>query len=742
MCYKKIYLSTAIFLSPIMLLSYQAKLSSKDHYNSRGVPLKKAEDIIAQDRANYHKFKKRDPQDEYDSYFTTLENRLKIKRMLQRGGSLTPALREKIVNGEPIVEITKDGDKLYVKLIDSSNNQSSGVSNSTNDIWKIYPLTFLNSISTLRCMGVDSNGIRVTSDKEFFKFDFKGRKLVNAKFPLKGNDFIFHLEEYPNSYYIASFARGSIFDKEVNLIKKYDFSLKEYRWCRYFYRDNGKDYLAVLRKDKNGKIEKNVDIFEYGENNRSNKVEIKNIYRKLTFSPIAKLKDNSLLIFYVGDNDALEIIKYKNNKVSHLFTIKPSLFKKYFKDIKDLDGKILYQKRGNKIVFAFLKSPFGEANSSLKMGILDLNKKSITFKDYEDQKDQFFFNSFFGIRNLLILPTGDILVYGYIFDVDIKDDRAFIGLFDKNLNYIMAYKYYQEGKKNIPNNFTHIFFYKDKLYVIEKLKDKKDSEYYLRVVLAEDLVNNLYTLRGVKEMYTLINSKSKKEKVDAIRVLERIYYSKNPYMSKSLKASLAYLIGESYFEGLGVKEDYKKSYSLGIRSCDNNHKLGCTLVAKSVIKRDGDINEALEYASKGCSLGDENGCKLKNRIKDYIAKEKERQRRLEEKRRAQEEARRRAAVRRRVRKISIKFHGYTGYNKSPTYDLYVDGKYDGMIYYYRDGKSYVISTVGIKQGKNGINGTFAPSINDLYTAQCGRTRAYSISDAINKSVKCIYDGHY
>jgi len=37
------------------ILRYRAKLSSKDHFNSAGARLTKVEQILRQDRANYHK---------------------------------------------------------------------------------------------------------------------------------------------------------------------------------------------------------------------------------------------------------------------------------------------------------------------------------------------------------------------------------------------------------------------------------------------------------------------------------------------------------------------------------------------------------------------------------------------------------------------------------------------------------------------------------------------------------------
>ena len=54
---------------------YSARISAKDRVNSKGVALRDLPSILAQDRANYHRFKKRDPQDEKDVTFLTPASR-------------------------------------------------------------------------------------------------------------------------------------------------------------------------------------------------------------------------------------------------------------------------------------------------------------------------------------------------------------------------------------------------------------------------------------------------------------------------------------------------------------------------------------------------------------------------------------------------------------------------------------------------------------------------------------------
>ncbi len=87
-----------------LLASYTARLSSKDHFNSSGARLRSAAAIIRQDRANFHRYGRRDPQDQWDSFFASKANCARMERMLNRGTS-TRAVRSRIVNGTPIIRV-------------------------------------------------------------------------------------------------------------------------------------------------------------------------------------------------------------------------------------------------------------------------------------------------------------------------------------------------------------------------------------------------------------------------------------------------------------------------------------------------------------------------------------------------------------------------------------------------------------------------------------------------------------
>ena len=91
-------------LSSRYIGSYTARLGPDDHSSSRGILLRRPADILQQDRANFHRFGIRDPEDEGDPYFTTRSRRSRMGRMLRRG-SIEPGLAREIVSGTPLVKV-------------------------------------------------------------------------------------------------------------------------------------------------------------------------------------------------------------------------------------------------------------------------------------------------------------------------------------------------------------------------------------------------------------------------------------------------------------------------------------------------------------------------------------------------------------------------------------------------------------------------------------------------------------
>lgn len=98
-------LSSVISVNAQQLLeTYIARIGPDDHFNSRGVRLKSFAAVIRQDRANYHKFGRRDAEDEYDSFFSSKANRARMERMLNNGTS-TGSARRSIINNQPMIRV-------------------------------------------------------------------------------------------------------------------------------------------------------------------------------------------------------------------------------------------------------------------------------------------------------------------------------------------------------------------------------------------------------------------------------------------------------------------------------------------------------------------------------------------------------------------------------------------------------------------------------------------------------------
>ena len=81
---------------------YDCVISKKDRFNSSGTKLTSVRDILAQDRANYHRFQRRDAEDSDDNYFTSVARRANWQKAKLR---ISPILAQKIKSGGK-VEIT------------------------------------------------------------------------------------------------------------------------------------------------------------------------------------------------------------------------------------------------------------------------------------------------------------------------------------------------------------------------------------------------------------------------------------------------------------------------------------------------------------------------------------------------------------------------------------------------------------------------------------------------------------
>ncbi|HXW41034.1 MAG TPA: hypothetical protein VEK75_07515, partial [Xanthobacteraceae bacterium] len=98
--------------------SYVALLSERDHFNSNGQRLDSAAAIIRQDRANFHRFGIRDPEDQDDPFFGDERNRAALEQMLERGHA-DPGVVARIINGVALikVDIYREAGDVFIRVM-------------------------------------------------------------------------------------------------------------------------------------------------------------------------------------------------------------------------------------------------------------------------------------------------------------------------------------------------------------------------------------------------------------------------------------------------------------------------------------------------------------------------------------------------------------------------------------------------------------------------------------------------
>lgn len=85
--------------------SYAAFIGKDDLYNSSGVRLTEPWQVLRQDRANYWKFGIRQPGDEADPFFYSVENRATMEQMVM-DGRIDPRAARMILQGGATVYVT------------------------------------------------------------------------------------------------------------------------------------------------------------------------------------------------------------------------------------------------------------------------------------------------------------------------------------------------------------------------------------------------------------------------------------------------------------------------------------------------------------------------------------------------------------------------------------------------------------------------------------------------------------
>lgn len=84
--------------------SYTAWIGTQDLYNSNGQRLTEAWQIVRQDRANVHRFRRADPGDAGDAWFADANARAALEQALMNGG-IDPASRAMILQGGVWVQV-------------------------------------------------------------------------------------------------------------------------------------------------------------------------------------------------------------------------------------------------------------------------------------------------------------------------------------------------------------------------------------------------------------------------------------------------------------------------------------------------------------------------------------------------------------------------------------------------------------------------------------------------------------
>ena len=111
-------------MAETLLDSYTARLGYRDHFSSHGERLSDPAAVIRQDRANFHRFHKRDSEDQYDNFFGSKSNRATMERMLNRG-TITRSAWNAIVNGTPLVHVNIYRHHVDVELLSEYQQRSS-----------------------------------------------------------------------------------------------------------------------------------------------------------------------------------------------------------------------------------------------------------------------------------------------------------------------------------------------------------------------------------------------------------------------------------------------------------------------------------------------------------------------------------------------------------------------------------------------------------------------------------------
>jgi hypothetical protein len=115
-------------------ITYQARISARDHMNHKGVVLWTAANIIRQDRYHVHSGTHVDTEDGMDGLFSEKSRRDKLARLLAQPGSISSTDALLIQKGEPMVEVEVWTDRVKVRVLHPPKTVQEQVQEQTRNI--------------------------------------------------------------------------------------------------------------------------------------------------------------------------------------------------------------------------------------------------------------------------------------------------------------------------------------------------------------------------------------------------------------------------------------------------------------------------------------------------------------------------------------------------------------------------------------------------------------------------------
>jgi hypothetical protein len=148
-----------------LIESYTTRIGKADHYNSRGMRLENAGEILRQDRANFYRYRLRDVDDQSEYYFRSQKHRRVIPYRFRRGGTSRNTAWA-IANQTPLIRVNVYSSHIDAFLADEKSPQTqSTITVSPSDdtappLSHIYPKVL--KVANLYAEAVSCVGTRAT----------------------------------------------------------------------------------------------------------------------------------------------------------------------------------------------------------------------------------------------------------------------------------------------------------------------------------------------------------------------------------------------------------------------------------------------------------------------------------------------------------------------------------------------------------------------------------------------------